>query len=133
MTRDTGFSPRVRALIHDRGNGLCEICGAAEIEQIHHRRPRGMGGTRRASTNQAANGLGVCSVHHDVAEGQSVTDRFMRRIHGSRERSERYGWLISKHTAAEPRTVPVRLVYGWVLLDNDGGITPAPENEQEAS
>jgi hypothetical protein len=65
---NTGFPPKVRALICERANDLCEYCGVERGVEIHHRRPRGMGGTNQASTNEASNGLLLCSEHHRWAE-----------------------------------------------------------------
>ena len=64
----TGFPPKVRKLIHERANGLCEYCGVERGTEIHHRRPRAMGGTNQASTNEASNGLLLCAADHRWAE-----------------------------------------------------------------
>lgn len=65
---NTGFSAKVRDLIRERANHLCEYCGVERGAEIHHRRPRGMGGTNQASTNEASNGLLLCSGCHLWAE-----------------------------------------------------------------
>lgn len=64
----TGFSPKVRGIIRERSDGYCEYCGLARGVEIHHRRPRAMGGTNQKSTNEASNGLLLCSGCHRWAE-----------------------------------------------------------------
>jgi 5-methylcytosine-specific restriction protein A len=64
----TGFSAKVRDLIRERAGGLCEYCSVERGTEIHHRRPRAMGGTNQASTNEASNGLLLCSGCHRWAE-----------------------------------------------------------------
>jgi 5-methylcytosine-specific restriction protein A len=112
----TGFSNEVRQLIRERSGGVCEIQAvcqgrAASTWQIHHRRPRGMGGTKRPETNQAACGLGVCGDCHRLAESQ-------------REMALANGWLVRQNQT--PATIPLLYRHRWCLLDNDGGVTEAP-------
>jgi len=64
----TGFPPAVRAIIQERSQGVCEFCGKQRGVEIHHRRPRGAGGSKRADTNTASNGLHLCSECHRWAE-----------------------------------------------------------------
>jgi HNH endonuclease len=66
----TGFPPQVRAIIRERADNYCEYCGLNRGVEIHHRRPRGMGGTVRESTNVASNGLLLCSECHRWAESK---------------------------------------------------------------
>lgn len=67
--RATGFPLKVRTLIVERAQGLCERCGEAKPGmQIHHRRPRGMGGSRLEDTNRASNGLYLCADCHAWVE-----------------------------------------------------------------
>ena len=73
--------------------------------QIHHRRPRGMGGSDDPLTNTSANGLHFCYGCHDGAEKhrQTALDR---------------GWLVPQ--GVDPASVPVRLFDGLYLLDAVG-------------
>lgn len=64
----TGFPKNVRALIIERAGGVCEYCGTNLGTEVHHRRPRAMGGTNQKSTNEASNGLLLCSGCHRWAE-----------------------------------------------------------------
>lgn len=110
--RDTGFPPAVKALIHERSGRRCEVrqaCHGDTAVQIHHRRPRGAGGSSLAWVNQAANGLDVCSPCHTFIES-------------AREYSEAHGWLVSMNKKLRPNEVPVLLTHSPdpVLLSDDG-------------
>lgn len=124
----TGFTPKVRALLNSRSCGLCEICGGAPVQEHHHRLPRRMGGSRLPVVNSPANGLAICSVCHDVAEGRSVLNQWGNRIHGSRDESYRNGWLV--RTGHDPREIAVLTAVGWQRFDDFGQSHPLP---QEAS
>ncbi|MDG3012172.1 HNH endonuclease [Rhodococcus sp. D2-41] len=109
--RKTGPSQdQVDALLA-RSGGDCEvIAGPACLltaHQIHHRRARGMGGTKRDSTNFPSGLLHVCWVCH-------------AHIESNRERALRAGWLVSQND--EPAHVPVRWRGRQVLLTDLGGI-----------
>ena len=108
----TGFPKPVRDLIVARSQGMCEICGFAVPEQIHHRRPRGSGGTRRPETNEAANGLAACSACHALVESRRTfaLDR---------------GWLVPPNHA--PDHVPVVYQGNWALLTDDGAVFRPPQ------
>ena len=102
----TGFPKSVRDLVYRRANGYCEICGFNQPTQLHHRRPRGAGGTRRISSNLPANALAVCTECHQMAES-------------NRELAYTRGWLV--HQSHDPSETPV-MVNGsvWVRLDDRG-------------
>ena len=53
----TGFPQRVIDQIDDRSLGWCEVCGEYRVQEHHHRRPRGMGGSRRDDTAIAPSAL----------------------------------------------------------------------------
>lgn len=102
---------RVRLQVHHRSGGYCEVCARQPASQIHHRRPRKTGGSRRASTNTPANLLDVCTRCHD-------------RIESHRARAVSFGWLVPDAVEA-PNQMPVwlRTSYGeqYVYLDDAGG------------
>lgn len=107
----TGFSKSVRDTITDRAYGSCERCGlAAPAYQIHHRRPRGMGGSSREDTNTAANALFTCVACHS-------------EIEANRAAALMYGWLVRQ--GHDPADVPVMVRGVWVMLDDQGGIRGA--------
>lgn len=109
----TGFLKPVRDMIVRRSQGVCERCGAAPAVQIHHRRPRGMGGSSAADTNVASNGLAVCVACH-------------REIEANRADSLKYGWLVRQ--GREPFLVPVFRRGEWVTLYDDGDFRPEKNN-----
>lgn len=116
--RSTGFSAAVRDIISDRSGGVCEllipmVCtGMAQV--MHHRRPRGIGGTRRVDTNQPSSALHICDACHRHLE---TVERGVARSNG---------WLVSQY--ASPVNVPV-FYRGRVrlLLTNEGGFAPILE------
>ena len=121
----TGFPPDVQSAIMARAYNNCELMLAPscsyKAETIHHRKPRGMGGTSRREINYADNGLLACNVCHATVESR-------------REWSLKHGFLVSQFR--DPADVPV----WWrcaktsdgkkkmVLLDNMGGKTEIGES-----
>ncbi len=110
----TGFSVPMRVLIHKRDRLKCVICGKPS-EQIHHRRPRGMGGTARKTTNLPANGLTLCG---------SGTQGCHHTVESRRDLALENGWIVRQHQ--DPAEVPVLIHGDWWLLDNEGGRRPCP-------
>lgn len=111
----TGPTRRVREDVICRSNGMCERCGKqlhGQPYSVHHRRPRGMGGTVRPESNQPANLLVLC--------GSATTPGSCHQWIESR-RSEAFedGLLIRQ--TDDPSQVPVLLERGWVLLTDDCG------------
>lgn len=106
-----GFSPKTRQIIYERSGGLCEICYQSAFGgSVHHRQPRGMGGTASVKKNQPSNGLMTC--------GSGVSG-----CHGYLEshRAEAYakGWLVRQHD--DPSSIPFQDVLGqWYYLGEDG-------------
>ncbi len=101
-------------LVLARSNGVCEVCGQARAPNVHHRRPRGMGGTSRAIESPGWL-LHVC--------GQGNTSGCHGRIESSREAAREAGWLLTDRQT--PQDTPARLWFGFVLLDDEGDYTPA--------
>lgn len=104
------FSTNVRKVVLLRAEGRCEGCGLKGSLQLHHRRPRGMGGSTDPKAGTAANALALCSgCHLQVAE---------QKRDGARE----MGWLIPQGT--DPEETPVRLYDGWFWLGVGGEAHP---------
>ncbi len=103
------FSTKNREIIKNRANGSCEVCGVTlrVYAQIHHRRPRGMGGTKQQVAGSPANGLYVHQKCHETIERNRSTGL-------------RKGWLVRQ--GDDPVQVPVQLWYGWRLLRDDGSV-----------
>ena len=102
----------------DREKNCCAVCGLPinGVGHIHHRSPRGMGGGRYANT--ASN---LLYLHHSC---------HLYRVEKDREGSYRNGWLVRQ--GEEPSEVPVRyMLSGWVLLDDEGGMTFGRATEED--
>lgn len=109
----TGFSKHVRIVVEERSGGRCERCGVVRDDmQYHHRRPRGMGGSRQPDTNTAANCVLLCSYDHALIE--SMRDEYLE-----------LGWLVRQ--GQKPADVPIWRFKKWVLLDDHGCVIPVKE------
>ena len=102
----TGFSRAVRAIVLTRADSRCERCGVfADDMQLHHRRARGMGGSKAVDTNTPANALAVCGECHRAIESMRTT-------------AQHLGWLVRQGMA--PAETPVFRQGQWVNLHDDG-------------
>lgn len=114
--RYTGPRPKTLDALRERCGLRCERCATPFTHSNggdpHHRRPRGMGGSSETGTNRLGNLVGICRPCHD-------------HIESHRARSLAEGWLVPQ--GRDPRSVPVlsQLHGGWVLLSDDGSVTPA--------
>ena len=113
MSRRTGPSKVQAELVTQRADGVCEAMFVDECngraEQMHHRRPRGAGGTRRPDANSPANLLHICLPCHVAVESFRLValDR---------------GLLISQHSSEPVSCVGVWRRGVWVLLTDAGGV-----------
>lgn len=107
----SGVSTRTREVLAKRSGGKCEVCGGGKATEVHHRRPRGMGGSRKAATNLPSNLLHLCAGCH----------RGLIEIH--REVALNAGWLVRQ--ADDPAGVAVHLRYGTVYLGDQGEVSLA--------
>lgn len=121
--RSTGPTAAVVETCLERAQYCCEIHGG-ELGHIrgldwsvHHRIPRGMGGSRRGGLNLPPAVLVVCG---------SGTTGCHQVIESHRSAAYRAGWLL--HSGAAPAVEPVLIESGarWVLLTADGGYRPCP-------
>lgn len=106
VARKTGPDKATVELVRARSGGICERCGWHEGQQLHHRRARGMGSTRRESTNAVYSLVDLCHPCHSHIEShrtQALDD----------------GWLVPQH--GDPALVPVRARGTWKMLDMFGG------------
>lgn len=105
------FSQATADKIRQRARGRCEKCGLPCIDgQIHHRRPRGMGGTKRKESGSPSNGVllhGKCHHHIELNRALALKE----------------GWLVPQEI--DPATVPVLMWDGWYLLDEQGRTSPS--------
>lgn len=110
---------RTRAVVKHRaeryGYPVCERCGRASGTNVHHRRPRGLGGSKDLATNLPSNLLLLCGSGTTGCHGW---------IESQRTEAKANGWLLEQWQS--PLETPVRVHdRGLVLLDNIGGMTPA--------
>lgn len=105
----TGPSNVTRRTVLERARGRCEIC-CGKVGAIHHRRPRGAGGTSLSWVNQPANLVALCTDCHLAVES-------------NRDAAMGAGLLLPY--SAEDASAPVVLWRGLVYLDNHGGVTAA--------
>jgi hypothetical protein len=103
------------AAVHTRANRRCERCGTdwSDFWSMHHRRPRGMGGSKRPEVNAASNILLLCGSGTTGCHGW---------VESNREEAYELGLLV--HKWQMPVEVPVTLWHGTFLLDDDGGLQP---------
>lgn len=103
--RDTGPTKAVRVLVRERARERCEACGHSGMD-IHHRRPRALGGSSDAATNLPANLVLLCRLCHSWFESHRTVALDL-------------GWLVLQ--GHDPALVPLTL---WsdrqVLLSDDG-------------
>lgn len=84
----SGIPTKVRELVWTRDGASCARCGISILNRpssIHHRKPRGMGGTRDPRINDPRNLVRLC--------GSGVTGCH-GRIESNRTAAMEKGWLI---------------------------------------
>lgn len=115
MTRRTGPTEETRALVVARARYRCEVCGIAldlgwSGFSVHHRTPRGMGGSRDPRLNLPSNLLALCGSGTTGCHGRVERDRAVAVDNG---------WIVPRW--ADPAEFPV-LVFGdrWVILTEHG-------------
>ncbi len=115
--RNTGPTPAVRRTVTERATGACERCGKTITGpySIHHRKPRGMGGTRDPKANSPANLVLLCGSATTPEGCHTAVERF-------RQAAITTGYIVTR--TADPETVPIKLVTGWWFLRPDGTKLP---------
>ena len=106
--------PSVVGRVKHREGGCCAVCGLPIQGKghLHHRAPRGMGGS--AMLNSPANLVHLHETCH------------LKHVEQQRARAYLNGWLIRR--GARPRDVPfMYMLNGWVLLNEDGTTTEVDE------
>lgn len=120
------FTPRVKRAIRKRAGFQCEVCTTQlgptgeHMAHIHHRRPRGMGGSTDPMTGHVTNGLLLCPTCHV-------------KIESHRDWALDRGFLV--HQGQNPATVPVRLWNSfdvYLLLDGTYGRVVEPQGGDAA-
>lgn len=114
MRRASSPSASTVATLYARAGRRCELCGGPLSGLAgwskHHRRPRGMGGTRVSWVNDVTNLLLLCG---------SGTTGCHGRVESHREAAYEAGWLL--RSGEHPAEVPVLIhARGVVYLTPDG-------------
>jgi 5-methylcytosine-specific restriction enzyme A len=114
-SKPAGVTPDTRAVVLARADGRCERCGKfPDTYSLHHRRPRGMGGVsgdRAEVTNSPANLIVLCGSATSAGDCHPW-------VESNRLAANELGLLLFQHQ--DPRTEPVTLHVGRVLLTDDG-------------
>lgn len=105
--RATGPTPAVRRAVHERDGDRCVCCGRSGDLQVHHRRPRAMGGTVLLDTNGQANLILLCASCHAKVESE-------------RDWAREHGLLVRQY--ATPADVPLTWHGVRVRLHDDGTV-----------
>ncbi|QZN86929.1 HNH endonuclease [Cellulomonas sp. C5510] len=121
----TGFTRATVARVVERDRGTCVRCGrpvdlsARGIAwSVHHRRPRGMGGSRNPAVSAASNALTLCGSGTTGCHGAVESDR---------DAARRQGYLVPQWR--DPVDVPVlHRVHGWCWV-GDTAWVPLSQGE----
>jgi len=109
-----GPSKKVREKVIYRDRESCRRCGRwADGGSIHHRRPRGMGGTSDPVVNLPANLVLLCGSGTTGCHGW---------VEANRVQAREDGWLVPM--GVDPADVPVRCADGVLFLTNEGLVQP---------
>lgn len=107
----------VRSAVLSRSGGRCEWCGAELCGEqgwawsLSHRRPKGMGGSRRLDTDGAANLLVLCGSGTTGCHGWVESQRTQALVAG-----------LLLHSTEDPAAEPLLLRQDrWVYLTPEGG------------
>lgn len=114
------ISKAVQQIVEARSGGVCEVAAigcTGEATQMHHRRPKGMGGDKRPATNAPGNLLHVCYACH-------------RMIEDNRLDAALHGWLLHSEQSPADEICTYRSFDGTILHD-DGTITYRKGNDDE--
>jgi 5-methylcytosine-specific restriction protein A len=111
----TAVTVTTKRLVWERADGCCERCGtsAGNDYSYHHRRPRGMGGSKLDALRTPCNIVLLCG---------SGTTGCHGRVESQRTMALEEGWLVSQ-SVSEPGTVPLLRLGELVLLDRDGCVS----------
>jgi 5-methylcytosine-specific restriction endonuclease McrA len=107
-----------RRIVRERDGSRCQMCGLNILGgdgAIHHRIPKGMGGS--ALLESPANLVTLC--------GTGNADKCHGKAHRNPEWARNHGWIVSR--SLDPADIPVDMWDGWFLLDDEGGRRPYVE------
>lgn len=108
-------SVRTRALLHERAHGCCEICGSHGATNAHHRQNRSQGGSDRLANLLLLCGSGTTGCHGTVTKAPVWADQLGYTVKRDQSAAGKAVWRWSREAARNE----------WVLLDDEGTLTPA--------
>ena len=107
------MSKKTREIVMQRADSRCELCGAFSFGfmgySFHHRKPRGMGGTKNKKSEKPSNIILLCG---------SGTTGCHGRVESMRDWSRDNGILVCQ--SDDPLQVKIKLLVGWCHLLDDG-------------
>ena len=119
--RSTGPDAATVQAVKNRSGGLCERCWLRSAKEVHHRTPRGQGGSRNNSRiNRCDNLVHLCSPCH------------RSEVEMDRDQARRDGWLWPRGEFDRGEVRAVRLGSAsmtggrFVLLTPDGRYEDLP-------
>lgn len=119
---DGSFTPATVELIRARDRDGCALCGftisgeRGRAWSVHHRKPRGMGGTSDPAIGSPANGVLLHGSGTTMCHG---------KVEANREGHTDIGFLIGRNSRHLPCDVAiVHAVHGTVMLLDDGTVRP---------
>ena len=99
----SGVPYKTLRLVLDRAQDCCERCGVGNPADVHHRRARGMGGTKDPEIHAAEALVVLCrDCHHWIETNRAV--------------AEGQGWLVPRRDPRHPRDVPVFIGGAWYIV-----------------
>lgn len=96
-----------RQVVMERSGWRCERCLSLPVDAVHHRRPKGMGGTDVAWVEQPANLVALCRGCHEW-------------VHAHPYEARQSGWLLSKWSGMADSSPITDLSGVTVWLTDDG-------------
>lgn len=117
MKKKTMIDPKVVALVEQRAQGYCEVCGKPEMKMmaLHHRKLKSRGGKDTASN--------LIRVHHSCHNMKTGS------IHANPKWAQDKGFMVGSWQ--EPHEAPMHRPDGSiVLLQNDGTIITLQEGNE---
>lgn len=106
----------VRVVVRARAGRKCECCGVVALCILHHRRPKGMGGSNATDRHSPQNLVSICHSCHDYIHRSGDTAVYDN------------GWLVKQ--GANPARIPVTLHDDrTVFLSSDGRYECIPDVE----
>lgn len=107
-----------RQLVMARCGGFCERCGQwPPLIELHHRRPKGLGGSSLPDRHDPSNLAALCTTCH-------------RWAHSYPTAADAEGFLVPRRAGLAPSSVPITHHTGRrLLLHDDTGYVPLEVTE----